>query len=334
MKPSTSLRYSLARLKPLSNPLALIPVTVIALMAVLIMEYRNNPEASQWEGADEIDELTPDQQAEAQFDTLGRLLNEPQVETSSPDETDPADAFAFGAEADPTAESPEAGAPFAAYLDQYSFGNRTGQSALSGVSAGDASQLSSPNTGGLGVTSPTTQSPLSATAETGESALSGAISRLQGDPTDSSRQTQQDSASAQPADGAIRFDGETAQAGDLPNLPTDQSGVVRGTLSGSPNTTFIRTTPSMSPPPGTTGYTPPASLDLSIYNDTLNRTPSLGAPSIGAPGLNRQIPGASTNVLPTPGSTAPPAAPVVPQAAEPDEAFFDDSSAYESFWGF
>ncbi len=322
MRPSASLRYWLARLRPLSNPLTLIPVTVVALMVVLIVEYGKNPQASRWQGDSETSELSPDQQAqaaEAQFDTLGRLLNEPIPGNNLVEPTSESLAQ------QDAATEPSETAPFAAYLEQYSFGSSSGQPSIQGATPSRGTQLASP-TRGLVASSSDSQQRLAISAATGESALSQAIGRLQG-PSDA------DTASASESSEATSESSTDSAISGLPNLPSSQSGVVPGTLPGS-NRTFIRTTPNMSPPPGTTGYTPPASLDLSIYNDTLNRSSS-PVPGISSPTLNleQQIPGASNNVLPTPGSVVVPSAPAVPQAAEPDNDFFvDDRSAYEIFW--
>jgi hypothetical protein len=107
--------------------------------------------------------------------------------------------------------------------------------------------------------------------------------------------------------------------------PFSQQGVVRGSLPGSP-TTFLRTTPQMSPPPGTTGYVPPASLNLPTFSNTYNRPTGI-APTTPSYGLRQ--PQATPNALPgtfqsgAAGSTVvpgalnqgvPPAQPIQPSA--------------------
>ena len=71
---------------------------------------------------------------------------------------------------------------------------------------------------------------------------------------------------------------------------TGQPEIIEGTIPGS-NLTFIRTIPDMSPPPGTTGYTPPPALNLSPAtlssgNAFTNLTaPQAASPSSGIPSL-------------------------------------------------
>ena len=124
---------------------------------------------------------------------------------------------------------------------------------------------------------------------------------------------------------------EVADSTDEYTLFFDQSGVSAGSLDGL-NRSFIRTTPSMSPPPGTTGYTPPASLpDFNQLNRSTNTLPTQPAtgfnsrtPSVNVPDRSQVLPPAQNSVvtpLETPG--------------------FDNSSqtnpnqprnAWESFW--
>lgn len=335
MRSSTAFRYWLARLKPLLNPLTLIPVTVIVLMVVLIVEYGKNPGASQWEGigADATDQQGDS--AEAQFDTLGRLLNEPQLGDGGGD----AAQEVMAGQADPASAEVGDGEPFSAYLDEYRFGGRAGQANVSVPSPSQSTRLASPTSSRRTASAVPQRGELSAAAATGESALSLAIGRLQGQPAANSIDASRNAPTASEASGTASsatasIDG-AVPASELPNLPTSQSGVVRGSLPGA-DIPFIRTTPNMSPPPGTTGYTPPASLDLSIYNNTLNRRPLFDAPNSGVPAVNLQqpIPGSSNNVLPTPSAATVPAAPAVPQPATANSELFDNPpSAYESFWG-
>ncbi|MEO1593446.1 MAG: hypothetical protein AAFU71_19450 [Cyanobacteria bacterium J06632_22] len=330
MRPSASFRYKLARLQSLANPLILIPASILALMVVLMVEYGKDPSASQWQDPDDVSELTPDQQgqaAEAQFDTLRQLLNEPQPAANPNEGT--AEAVEQG-EAD--GENPfdetvsNDDAPFAEYLEQYSFGNGIRSGTTPRRNGNGGTQLASPTPSRF-TTSSTEQSRLDASATAGESALSLAIGRLQGqlDSETITSESDPDTRESSTTDSSVN---------GFANLPLDQSDVVRGSLPGS-DTTFIRTTPGMSPPPGTTGYTPPASLDLSIYNDTLNRGSASTVPGASAAPLDlqQQIPGASNNVLPTPGSVTLPGATAVPQPAPAnDDVFVDQRSAYESFW--
>jgi len=323
MRPSASLRYGLARLRLLANPLALIPLSVVVLVVVLLVEYGKDPSASQWQDADEVSELTPDQQAqaaEAEFDTLRQLLNgspSPDLEADTSADSDNQDSLG-ATDNDILSDSDD---PFAEYLDQYRFGN--GTLPTSGRNTGSSLPSGTPVT-----LSPTRRSALGTSAVSGESALSVAIGRLQGEP-EAAVESESSSGSSSESSGTPNTDTAVVE---LPNLP-NQSGIVPGSLPGS-DTTFIRTTPGMSPPPGTTGYTSPASLDLSIYNDTLNRSASpLPAAATSPLNLEQRSPGSSNNVLPTPGSITLPSAPTVPEPATADSDFQDEQrSAYESFW--
>lgn len=98
----------------------------------------------------------------------------------------------------------------------------------------------------------------------------------------------------------------------------DQTGVIPGSLDGL-NRTFIRTTPKMSPPPGTTGYVPPASLPAfnqanqpSSESPFANRSPGTfetAAPSVDLPERSQVLPLAGPSVttpleLPTPNGSS------------------------------
>ena len=129
-------------------------------------------------------------------------------------------------------------------------------------------------------------------------------------------------------------------ASDTSDSPTtfsfgqlDQSGVTPGGLEGL-NRSFIRTTPGMSPPPGTTGYVPPASLsDFNRLNQQSGSNPFATQPSAGSFGTNTPSAGRdNTQVLP----------PTDIESAAPLETpAFDNSSqtnqnqprnAWERFW--
>ncbi|MEA5464311.1 hypothetical protein [Leptothoe sp. PORK10 BA2] len=114
----------------------------------------------------------------------------------------------------------------------------------------------------------------------------------------------------------------------------DQTGVVPGSVDGL-NRTFIRTTPNMSPPPGTTGYVPPASLpDFNRVNQPSSNSPfgnqpapsSFGStvPSVNPPNRSQVLPPVGPSVTP-PLET--PALNGSSQAA-PNEP----RNAWESFW--
>lgn len=114
----------------------------------------------------------------------------------------------------------------------------------------------------------------------------------------------------------------------------DQSGVTPGSLDGL-NQSFIRTTPNMSPPPGTTGYVPPASL--SDFN-RLNQQPSGAnpfanqpsgsfgstAPSTGRPDSSQVLPPTDID------SAAPLETPTLNSSSQAEQN--QPRNAWENFW--
>lgn len=114
----------------------------------------------------------------------------------------------------------------------------------------------------------------------------------------------------------------------------DQTGVVPGSLNGL-NRAFIRTTPNMSPPPGTTGYVPPTSLqDFNRLNQAAGVTPFPTQSSAGS--FNNNVPSVNiperSQVLPpaqTPGVT-PQAVPTFDGSAQttPNQP----RNAWEALW--
>ncbi|NEQ51351.1 MAG: hypothetical protein F6K11_14625 [Leptolyngbya sp. SIO3F4] len=115
----------------------------------------------------------------------------------------------------------------------------------------------------------------------------------------------------------------------------DQTGVIPGSLNGL-NRSFIRTTPSMSPPPGTTGYVPPASL--SDFN-RLNQQPSGASPfasQSGAGSLGVTVPstGNSDNSQVLPPASIDGATPLETPGFNnsPQNNQSQPRNAWESFW--
>ncbi|ESA36982.1 hypothetical protein N836_05315 [Leptolyngbya sp. Heron Island J] len=126
---------------------------------------------------------------------------------------------------------------------------------------------------------------------------------------------------------------ETADdAADTPTFSFDQTGVVPGSLDGL-NQTFIRTTPSMSPPPGTTGYVPPASLPtFSQQNRAAGIAPVPAQSSFGSfDQSSPAVPDRSQALPPGEISTTPQLeTPVLGGASQ--AAPTQPRNAWESFW--
>ena len=131
---------------------------------------------------------------------------------------------------------------------------------------------------------------------------------------------------------------QAVESGDFSNHPgflPGQQGVIRGSLPGVAGVSFIRTTPMMSPPPGTTGYTPPTSLGLSTFRQSFNQFSNTPESSAVTPSTEfRQpqrpdnvLPGENAYQLPSPGSiTAPVGATTSPEVNLP-------TNNWDSFWG-
>jgi hypothetical protein len=249
----------------------------------------------------------------------------------------PSDGEATAGKTD-AAPSYEQTSPFAAYLEQYRFlgAGPVANTAGSGFGAG---QGGVPLGSQLSLLSPTGEAsgsqPQSAPSQ---SALGRALAQ----------QAEADGQSGRQIDGRDETAAnESTRAGsNLPQQGASQSGAVRrGTLPGNAGFSFIQTTPVMSPPSGTTGYTPPASLSLPTFDSTLNRTngflPTVpgqapngfpAAPSYAVPGVGQ--PQRSPNVLPgtnVVGDT--PAQPVAPPAAFPQSPSGRTlNNSYDGFW--
>lgn len=170
------------------------------------------------------------------------------------------------------------------------------------------------------------------------SVLEDALARLEltsrsDNPTVSSETTAESAPSGAAADATDDTNDAAASAPTTFSFgQLDQSEVVPGSLDGL-NQSFIRTTPNMSPPPGTTGYVPPASLS------DFNR---LNQPSADSPFGTQPSPGAFGNTAPAlPGGTQVLPPTVRNNPATLETPAFDNSSqnnqnqprnAWENFW--
>jgi hypothetical protein len=279
------LRYLPARLKPLSAPAVWAPLTVFALISAFMWEYHNNPN---WFNRPQADltnpdsSLTAEEQAQlSEIDTLDILLkqtNRPAsaLGTNSEAAAGTAPGTALGTasgtnaanqpngtqagDAAPNQETAKRENPFTAYAEQYRIpGSANSTRVTTPALSASGSQLSGSTpssninatfSGGLG------SSPASTPIG---NALSEALTRQQqsrqstaAPTTGSATTSRSESASSQPAASA-----SSGVSNDLPNLPTSNSGI---------SAPYIRTTPNMSPPVGTTGYQPPASSSLPVFN--------------------------------------------------------------------
>ena len=243
------LRYLPAKLKPFSAPAVWIPLTIATLLSILLWEYYNNPD---WFERDPITNanpesaLTPDEQAKlSEIDTVDLLLKGAQV--SSPlseleidlENSDGLDAANSETGAASTSRQlANQSDPFGAYAEEYKFPGSNG------ANLGSQPVNQNSTSAGTGTTTPfnfdgTAGSPSRASAP---SALSTAIEQQQ----------------------AIKEE-EAQRSSESANSSSANSTQTAGQAAGTP-VPFIRTTPAMSPPVGTTGYQTPATSNLPSFN--------------------------------------------------------------------
>ena len=263
-------RYLPARLKPLGAPAVWVPLTIFALLSIFIWEYYRNPD---WFDRDPItnanpqSDLTPEEQARlSEIDTVDLLLegSRAPVSQSEENEAGPGAIGLDAEEADINRRLADRDDPFGAYKAEYEFPG------AGRVNSGDANSPAAQGSGAnsFAGTTPSTfdfgrtpEAPLPTTS----SALSDAIDRQQ--------------AIKAAESGGGRQSGEIpASNGSLPGLDAPSSDAQGASTprssssSGGVSVPFIRTTPNMSPPVGTTGYRAPATSDLPTFNQGLPQT--------------------------------------------------------------
>ena len=269
------LRYLPAKLKPIAAPAVSIPLTIFTLLSILLWEYYQNPDWFERDlitNANPESALTPDEQAKlAEIDTVDLLLEGAQV--SGPLSTlESLDASSEAAEsgnlssnldiniANGSRRLADQSDPFGAYTAEYEFPG----SSRATIDLPERSFTPSL----ANSTTPTTSSSVGAPQETNssvaQSAFSNAISQQQAIRANEVRRD------SEPASNQL--------AAPLPNTPQPNSlsNSIESTSSqndnrlvqpaGQPSVPFIRTTPAMSPPAGTTGYQTPATSSLPTFN--------------------------------------------------------------------
>ena len=296
------LRYLPARLKPLSSPLVWGPLTVLCLLSIFVWEYRRNPDWSNRQPVTDLDvdadgtTLSPEEQAGlSEIDTLDVLLDSIRLPGGNADVE--ASAPLSSANSPQPTDSTD---PFGIYTREYAFPSASPNA--SGTSSGSAARPSSPSPRRLAGTDlngilPETPSPATS------SALSDALDRQAAQPSVPSSSAP-DSA---PAQRNRTIPDSSGSQGTQPNQAVVPQAA--GT-SGSISVPYIRTTPNMSPPVGTTGYQPPATSTLPVFNQPLplpSRNPYSPAP---APAAQPTLPG----VVSQPGISYTP-----PSSTQPDQ---------------
>ncbi len=266
-----AVRYRLVRLKAISRPLRR-PVVwgtlaALGIGAVVVPQYLSHPEwRSQYDAAVDSPAVNPDTDLSAlssedladlaEIDNLALLLNDLQPTASTALEVPTADTDRLALPQAAPAEDPAS--PFAQYLERSRF--RFSPTPSDAVDEGKPAIRAAIRPGialenRSSTIAPGQRQPLSGSTSTEglpPSPLQQALSeRL-------SRSAQ--STSAEPS-------AETRSAANSPTeAPTSgltpPPWMVEGSLPGV-DQRFIRTTPQMSPPPGTTGYTQPPGLSPS-----------------------------------------------------------------------
>ncbi len=312
MRLPPSVRYLPSRFQVLLNPWLWLGVLLTGVVGVYALEYHQNPGRLPWQLSSTglgqsgdststdvlLESLTPEEQAvAAELDNIELLLaqldEDLSVLTTGGEASAAAslNASSTGVDAD-QADAPEVLTESSVerlnrYIDEYRFiGTRAPGSNVTPQRNEALALVQEP--------SETAQSP-SSIAQT--SALADAFARQQ-----ARSEIAVPEASTSELPGEVSLEDEIEA--DPSTLFFDQSGITAGSLDGL-NRSFIRTTPNMSPPPGTTGYVPPASLPdfnrLNRSNGAVPTQPSAGfgssAPTVNIPERSQVLPPAQNSVV-------------------------------------
>ncbi len=270
----TFLRYLPARLKPLSSPAVWAPLTVFALASIFMWEYHQNPEWFDRPQADTISPasgLTPEEQARlSEVDTIDVLLGSLKDSSSSSTGTVGLvnKSTSEGKDATSSRELADRENPFADYEKQYKFPGSGG-----GTSAAAPSQPSAfPAVRSTDGAAPSGKFDFgSGAALPNGGALSEALGRQQAGRAAAEQAREnvtEDNASQSASQSASQNASRSTRAATTSSgsafRPSAQPS--NSTSNSSISAPFIRTTPDMSPPVGTTGYQAPASSSLPVFN--------------------------------------------------------------------
>lgn len=347
MESSSWLEVVLKRLRFLKKPLPLAATLGVLLLGIFVWDFLRHPE---WFGAFEeeatgpnedidLSGLTPEEQAAvAGIDNLTLLFNElgiesggiPQVQALAEDTDQEQNAFlneTLALSQPGSANSALGDSPFTRYLQQYQFRNNAAASgpsnsgsraAFGGINFNYFGRANS----GDATTEEQRINPLM-TALRNQGGLSRAVQPNENSPLANELRSQFTSDLA-----ASETDAETEEA-TQDGLPPGQFSSQTVTIPGI-DFPVLPTLPQMSPPPGTTGYTPPASLDLmpplpgrsgsssSVFPATASPLPGNPGVSSGAavPSINTDVDVSNGYVTPYP-AIAPNTATTPSAAAQP-----------------
>ncbi|MBE9070026.1 hypothetical protein IQ260_25625 [Leptolyngbya cf. ectocarpi LEGE 11479] len=320
MRLPPSVRYLPSRFQGILNPWLWLGILVSGVVGLYAWEYRQNPGQLPWQlgttgfGSSGnststdvlLESLTPEEQAvAAELDNVELLLAQLDSDlsalTTGGDSSAAAslNALSAGVEADAAESTVER---LNRYVDEYRF--------LGTDATGSNFQTARPGQATVGQqTTPSASTSQATNQTTAPSALAEAFARQQAAPAAPNSSAFSANSRGEPARGTTPAE---APANSDQNSPTfsfdqgaiDQTGVTPGSLDGL-NRAFIRTTPNMSPPPGTTGYVPPATLpDFNRLNQAagiapLPTQPSAGSsvPTVTAPDRSQVLPPAQNPVV-------------------------------------
>ncbi|MEO0433694.1 MAG: hypothetical protein AAF151_18560 [Cyanobacteria bacterium J06656_5] len=321
MRLPPSVRYLPSRFQVALNPWLWLGILLTGVVGVYAWQYRQDSGQLPWQiGATGLgssgdatstdvllESLTPEEQAvAAELDNIELLLAQLDSDVSAL--TTGGDASAAAALNEALADAPEVSSESSVerltrYIDEYSF---VGTNARG--SNPQATRSNAP------IPLQREQPPQSTSVEESQTAAALAESFA-------ARQQQLEQARSANSEAEQLASGTGVTRAPVTGLPAetaggvvtddqssfvfDQTGVVPGSLDGL-NRTFIRTTPNMSPPPGTTGYVPPASLPAfnqanqpSSENPFANRSSGAfetAAPSVELPERSQVLPPAGPSV--------------------------------------
>ena len=255
------IRYLPARLKPLGNPAVWVPLSMVALLGTFAWEYSRNPN---WFDREPIttlapdSALTPEEEARlSEIDTLDVLLNGSRVPEGTAPVTSQINPDAPESQRQAIDTDDEGVA-----LNAYPIPGAP--STTTTITPGQSSVFSDPNrpttrtagsSGSLDFNFGNGLANTTATPPATNSALAEALARREADLS-----------AIEQGDQSPR----TIAGGDSPSAPFGAGSAgapVQALPAANPVPgSFIRTTPNMSPPAGTTGYQVPASANLPTFN--------------------------------------------------------------------
>ncbi|MBT9317561.1 hypothetical protein [Leptothoe spongobia] len=361
MRLPPSVRYLPSRLQFASNPWLWLGILMTGIVGLYAWEYRQNPGQLPWQinaqglgnnssnsnSTDRLlESLTPEEQSiAAELDNVELLLAQLDSDVSAlTTGGDSSAAAALNAAIDASEVSESNVDRLKRYIGEYSF--------LGTGARGANVQSNDPQT--IAPVQRPTESILNlrSESESGQaaSALGASFAQRQlelpaSSPTSPARTGLTGGTSNSDVDSR---EGTTSEAAAVDNATDNQAigqttfsfdqfgqtGVAPGSLEGL-NRPFIRTTPNMSPPPGTTGYVPPASL--SDFNrltqqrsgaDPFSTQPATGSLGTTAPSAGR----ANTQVLPPADieTAAPLQTPAFDSSSQINQS--QPRNAWENFW--